>query len=136
MAGSMLACIACSLSLDLSGFAVQRVVDPVPNLLRHVLGHAEHAGDDLDGERAGEVLHGVEAVRVERGRDTCSTLSITLSLCAWIARGVNTLLSRLRMCRCVGGSMKMIDSWPVSVGSPFLIVARSSRRPTRRCRGP
>ena len=35
----------------------------MPNLLAKVLGHARHPGDDLDRERAGEVLDDVELVR-------------------------------------------------------------------------
>ncbi len=50
--------------LDLSRLAVQAGVDPVPDLLAEVLGHAGHPGDDLDRERPGEVLHDVEVVRI------------------------------------------------------------------------
>ena len=50
--------------LDLTRLAVQARVDPVPDLLAEVLGHPGHPGDDLDGERAGEVLHDVEVVRI------------------------------------------------------------------------
>ncbi|CNH02130.1 Uncharacterised protein [Mycobacterium tuberculosis] len=38
-----------------------------------------------------------------------STFSTTMSRWDWMARGVKTLLSRLRMWRWSGGSMKMID---------------------------
>ena len=60
--------------------------------------------------------------------DRClSTTSATSGRNAWIALGVNTLFSRLRMCRCAGGSMAMID--PCSVTSP-LRVSNTLRRPT------
>ncbi len=51
--------------LDLPTSRVQRIVDPVPDLLGLLLGHPEHVGDHFDGERRGELLHGVETVRVE-----------------------------------------------------------------------
>ena len=35
-------------------------------------------------------------------------VAVTISLSAPIARGVNTLLTRLRITRCSGGSMEMI----------------------------
>ena len=43
-----------------------------------------------------------------------------------MARGVNTLFSRLRMLRCSGGSMKMIIFMPVVVGTPLLTDERST----------
>ena len=52
--------------VDLAGLAVQRQVEPLADLLALALGHAEHPGDDLDGERRGEVGHGVEGVAVRR----------------------------------------------------------------------
>ena len=39
-------------------------VEPLADLLALALGHAEHPGDDLDGERRREVGHGVELVAV------------------------------------------------------------------------
>ena len=64
MPESMLACMLSSLELDLPRLAMQALVDPVPDLLAELLGHAGHPGDHLDGERAGEVLHDVEVVGI------------------------------------------------------------------------
>ena len=51
--------------LDLSRFAMQAGVDPVPDLLPGLLRHAGHPGDDLHRERGGEVLDDVELVGVD-----------------------------------------------------------------------
>ncbi len=48
--------------LHLALLAVQADVDPLPHLLAHVPGDAQHAGDDLDRERRREVGHHVEGV--------------------------------------------------------------------------
>ena len=52
--------------LELARLAVEADVEPVADLLALALGHAEHPGDDLDGERRGEVGDGVEARRGPR----------------------------------------------------------------------
>ena len=54
--------------IDLSRLAMQALVDPVPNLLAELLGHAGHPGDHLDGEWTGEVLHDVEVVGIGFGQ--------------------------------------------------------------------
>ncbi len=46
--------------IHLSCFAVQREVEPLADLLSLAVGHAEHPGDDLDGEQGREVGDGVE----------------------------------------------------------------------------
>ena len=50
-------------------------------------------------------------------------VSVTIGRIASIARGVNTLLTRLRICRCSGGSMTMIIL--IGIGSFDFTVARS-----------
>ena len=64
MPESMLACMFVFADVDLTRLALQAGVDPVPDLLAEFLGHAGHPGDDLDRERAGEVLHDVEVVGI------------------------------------------------------------------------
>ena len=66
--------------LDLARLAMQASVDPVPDLLAEVLGHAGHPGDDLDGERAGEVLHDVEVVRIRLAEVVLDELDDGLAL--------------------------------------------------------
>lgn len=53
---------------------------------------------------------------------TCSTIGLSDAM----ARGVNTLLSRLRMCRCSGGSIMMIDL--CGGGVSLRTMARSTPR--------
>ena len=55
---------ACDVA-DLTGLAVQALVEPEPDLLAVLLGHAEHPRDDLAGEQRREVLDDVESGRVE-----------------------------------------------------------------------
>ena len=50
-------------------------------------------------------------------------VSVTIGRIASMARGVNTLLTRLRICRCSGGSMRMIIL--AAKGSSDRTVARS-----------
>ena len=52
--------------------------------------------------------------------------ALTIGCCDWIARGVNTLFSRLRMWRWLGGSITMIE--PCSVTSPLRTMDRSTPR--------
>ncbi len=55
-----------------------------------------------------------------------SITSTIVSRCDWMALGVNALLSRLRIWRWSGGSMKMIDF--CSGEMPLRTIARSQPR--------
>jgi hypothetical protein len=77
--------------------------------------HAGHRGDDLDREWPGEVLYDVEVVGIGLAQVLLDNF-----------RGVNALLSRLRIWRCSGGSMKMMDR--SSEDRPLRTIARSQPR--------
>ena len=102
---------ACKPSSDMSiwpGSRRREVVHPFANLLAVFLRHTEHLCDHFDREQRGEVLYDIE--RFGLGASRCSG---RWSRSPWrrnasMARGVKTLLTRLRICRCSGGSMMMI----------------------------
>ena len=100
--------------------APQRDVLPDPHLLAVSLGHAEHRRDDLDGKQRGEIGHHVELLRVDNREVVLDTFAHN-SFLRVMARGVNTLLTRLRIRRCAGGSIQMIDwlvlCWPSWISS-------------------
>ena len=122
-----MACMPSGVGLHLPGLAVQAEVEPVADLLALALGHAEHAGDDLDRERRREVGDGVERVGVLEGRrGTRVITSRTIGSRAVTARGVNTRLTSARSRSCSGGSiMMMLRKLRITSGS-FDSVDRST----------
>ncbi len=99
----------------------------MPDLLRVLVGCAQHRRNDLDREGPAELVDGVEAGRVHPS-EVLLDFSVTVCASAWIARGVNTLFSRLRMSRWSGGSIMMIMRNVVSTGFPLRTAARSVPR--------